>query len=553
MVRRSVTALVLLGLLLIQRPVLAEGPLDAVSTDATAVIRIKAPKATTEKMAAFASAVNSDWGDMVKASADKIGVGIKNQNLEGVDRSADWYIAVFAQDEGPPTTLFVIPATNVEMMEKAVGEDMHFTKSGKYGVYTEDEDLFEEVTKHLKSKGKSISTEMDEAAAALFNKGEIGVYVDVAGLVEDHADELDEGLKNMPIPPNAAPGVDPEAVEKLVKAMAAAMLQGLKDTESFSLSLGVSKTGISIEELLKVEEDSAFDKLLQKSPPSTIALLGNLPKDAQAYMGVKIDMSGMMALSKDMMALSPELKKALETSLADLSKVKFGASAVSFSLKPTETGAIETVSITEATPTAKIRDANKKMAVPGGITTTGVKQTTTVKTDAEKYGSRSADLVTITYEPTEDADETVSGMIKTMTQTLFGEEGITTRNVYLEDRVVQTLGGGKAAMTKVLGSMDKPATSKAFDSTRALLGAKSNVVVLFDLPSTLLQGIRVAVNSNLPLPIPAEKLDDVKITSNYLGFSGATEPGGVRLITVIPVEQIKGVWNLFEALNSKSE
>jgi len=475
-------------------------------------------------------------------------VGIKNQTLDGVDRSADWYFAFFAQEEGPPSTLYIIPATNLEMMEKALGEGIHFTKSGKYGVYTEDEDLFEEVTKHLKSKGKSIDTEMADGPKALFNKGEIGIYVDVAGLVEEHSDEIEEGLKNIPIPPNAAPGVDPEAVEKIVKIMAATLLQGIKDTESFTLSIGISKSAITFEELLKVEEDSGFDKLLQKSPPSAIALMGSLPKDAQGYMGLKIDMSGLLSFSKEMMAISPELKKTLEATLPQLSKVKFGASAVSFNLKPSDSGAIQTVSITEASPASVVREVNKKMAAAGSVTTSGVKQTTKIKTDAEKYGSRSADLVTITYEPTEDTDASVGGMIETMTNMFFGEDGITTRSVYLDDRVVQTLGGGKEAMTKVLGSLDKPATTKAFDSTRALLGAKSNMVVLFDLPTTLYQAVKVAVNANLPLPIPAEKLDDVTIPSNYLGFSGSTEPAGVRLITVIPVEQIKGVWDLFNAL-----
>src|SRR5262245_46614620 len=89
----------------------AENPLEAVSTDAGRVIRLKAWSVTVEKAAAFVERIAPGAGEQVKAQSERIGAAISNPGLAGVDRSRDWWVAVYPKPAGQePDVVFLIPA-----------------------------------------------------------------------------------------------------------------------------------------------------------------------------------------------------------------------------------------------------------------------------------------------------------------------------------------------------------------------------------------------------------------------------------------------------------
>jgi hypothetical protein len=45
----------------------------------------------------------------------------------------------------------------------------------------------------------------------------------------------------------------------------------------------------------------------------------------------------------------------------------------------------------------------------------------------------------------------------------------------------------------------------------------------------------------LPLPLDANQLKELQSKPSYFGLSAATEPQGLRVKTVVPVEQMQGV------------
>ncbi len=128
---------------------------------------------------------------------------------------------------------------------------------------------------------------------------------------------------------------------------------------------------------------------------------------------------------------------------------------------------------------------------------------------------------------------------------MFGDDGATTRAIYLKDRIVETMGGGKQAMTDALAAQEqKPsATSKpAFEQARGKLTAKSNFVFLLDLPNTLAKILEVVVQAQvLPLPLDANQVKGLQSKPSYFGLSAATEAQGLRVKTSIPIEQMQGI------------
>jgi hypothetical protein len=216
-----------------------------------------------------------------------------------------------------------------------------------------------------------------------------------------------------------------------------------------------------------------------------------------------------------------------------------------FGLGDAEEGAVRSVTVTETDNPPKLRELSQKMTKAlGSVETQGIKQTFTIKPDAEKYGKSSADLVTVTTEFDGAENPFIAAMMQRVNATLFGPEGMTTRVVYLKDRVVQTLGGGKQAMTDALAAIEKPPeTAKSpLRETRTKLAPKANLLFLFDVTNTIAKILGMVVDSQaVPLPIDPEAVKDLQAKPSYLGLTAGTEPQSLRVRTHLPVEQMKGI------------
>jgi hypothetical protein len=539
----------------------AENALDAVPQDAGLVIRLKKPKATVGKVAEMVDRVVPGAGNQVRGQFDMIGQAIANPTMAGVDSENDWYVVLFTKKgEGAsndePILMYVVPASDLKAMKEGLGDSFKFIEHGNFGVYTSDEPTFKAASARIKGEGKSFATLIDKDSSAVLENADLSVFINVKQLMIDYKDELAEGkekikqqIENLPVPPSG--GVDPAQFAEMAGKVIQFATTMLEDAESCAMGVVVSKEGLSFEDLVKVKKGSATDKMLAKSPAGALPTLSSLPAGHLAYFGLTWDMSDLVHLSQSMMAmgannLKPEASKELKAILEEAAKLKVGSVASAFGLGDTDAGAIRTVSITEVDNPQKMREVSQKMMKAAEkAESEGVKQSFDVKKDAEKFGKNSADVITVKMDTSGLPDPNIAQLMDRAFAVMFGPDGMATRAVYLKDRVVQTMGGGKQAMTDALAATEQSsATSSksAFVQARTKLGAKTNLVVLFDLPNTVAKILDLVVQAQiLPIPLDPTAVKNLQSNPSYIGLSAGTEPQALRVKTVVPVEQMQGV------------
>ncbi len=537
----------------------AETALDAVTSDASIVIRMKNPKATISKVADLAELVVKGYGDQVRAQAAMLGLAISNPTLAGVNMEADWWVAVYAAGaDKDPDVVFIIPASDMKAMKESLGDTVKFAEHGKLAVYTKDEDAASKTAARLKGEGKSISTLIDKESNGLFEGGDLAVFINVPQLaatyksqIEESKEQAKQNLENIPDGAGSSGPLqmDPKQMGEMAIHIIDFLMQGLDDTQSCTIAALISKEGVNFEDLVRVTAGSATDKLLAKSGPSPLAGLSSLPAGNLVYFGLAWDMSDFTKLSQWVMGAGgakPEAADEIKSSLAEMMKLKIGTVVSAFGLGDVDEGAVRSVTITEVDKPAKMREVSQKMMkAMGTVETQGLKQTFTLKPDAEKYGKNSADVITVKTEMEVADNPFIGQMMERLNTIMFGPDGMTTRVVYLKDRAVQTLGGGKQAMTDVLAATDKKpseTTNAPLSQTRGKLSPKANLVFLFDIANTISKVVSMIVESQmLPIPLDADAVKELQSKASYLGISAGSEPQGLRVKTHIPVQQMQGI------------
>ncbi|MGQ0633927.1 MAG: hypothetical protein ACT4QC_04915 [Planctomycetaceae bacterium] len=554
----------IVGLLLLvtcgPRLLFAENPLDAVSTDAGIVIRLKSPADTREKVSAWLKEVEPGIGDQFQSLTAEAGKLILNPTLGGVDPAADWWVAMYPRPASQrPGVVFLIPALDLKQMRQSAGAPDRFMEFGKFGVYSKDADASDRTAARIKGEGKSISALIEADSAALFDQGDVSVFIHVPRLVAVHREDLEElkeqvaqGLDNLP----GAPGMNTSAFGDVLRELMELVSRGLDDAQSCTIAATFSKEGVYFEDLVRVAADSQSDKLLQNRPPGTLALLKSMPAGALGYLGLFGDFFGLTDLGARFAGNPAQGEKGQQAKAAldELKKLKYGATASSFVLGALKDGALRTVSISDLDQPAKLRELTNKMIKAQGKIETGatVKASSEVKEAGEQFGEVAADVVKVTLAAGDDAEPFAAEIIGRFTEGVYGPEGMVSRLVYLPDKAVQTTGGGKAAMQSVLdalsGKQPPAGEQPAFKGVYDRLGEKANLMVLFDLPGTIGQVIRIVAESGaLPfVPVNAEMVQGLDLKPSFIGLSLAAEPRGLRVRTLISTEQARGVAKLVE-------
>ncbi|MHC4874876.1 MAG: hypothetical protein ACYTGL_00170 [Planctomycetota bacterium] len=544
---------------------LAAGPLDLVPASAGVVVRLKNPNATIANIGNFANQVQPGLGFMVQGQASALGILISNPTLAGVDLKQDWHIAVFPVVNAEPAVVFIVPTTDAAALEAAVGDGFTFTSKDTWAAYSQDEAVIELVEELADGTGESVA--MDRRAAGVFDSGDISVYVNTTSLTETYKDKLAEadeqldlfleGLKAQVA--GQQPGMDLGPIFDVYGDMARGLLQAVRDSESFSVGVGVTAEAITIEELLLVEADSGTDSALQVHKPGDLAILNRLPQDKLGYMALQMDLQTLMKWGLNLASKFAEgtknsddenVKKIAEmiekfSGMADkLEGIELGSAAWAFGLKDTDSAILEGYAISEANPAEKMREVTRSMTGLGQIELPGVKQEITVEAAAEKYGDLTADIVRVKQEYSEEADPL--GIQKEMQKLMYGEDGMVQRIVIKDNHVIQTIGGTQDDMKTLLAAFDAsasaPTTLSAVQKARQGLLEQANFVALIDLPSLAVKGLSVASKTGqLPIPVNLEGVDQVKVQPSFVGFSIGTEPQGVRMKTQISSATGRGI------------
>ncbi|MGD9857114.1 MAG: hypothetical protein AB7U20_19375 [Planctomycetaceae bacterium] len=527
--------------------VVAAEPLEYFSRDADVVIRLKAPEATIAKAAELADAVQPGVGAIVRQNAPVLGQAILVPGLVGVDQSRDCYILLFTRGRSRPDAVFAIPAMNAEQLTAALPERMNSKIEADWVLYTDAENGVPEATE----PGTGIASILTGESAAVFDRGDLSLFINVDHLKEVYGDDIEAGHQQIivlmeqvaQLAPQAN-GMNMKGIMEMYGAMIDGTFQILDDASGCSVGITVGSEGVGVEKYVTFAEASVTSQRLAAHPNSSMPSLARLPSDAVAFFGFSGDMRRFMewgwSMNASMLADDSEQKKKFEQAMDAWNGIDFGDMVGSFSLGSVDEGLMQYTAIAHAKPIAKVRQNMREMTdILGTIEAPGLKQQMTVQPDAETIGSRRIDLLTVTQEFDPNLDPT--GMQQKMLQAMFGPGGITSRIAYLDDAYVMAMGGGRDKMEAVLKSFDA-SPNRDLDRRRTGLIEQPNLLVLVDVPTLALKGLAAATEiPNLPIPIDADALAQLPIEPSFLGFSLAGETNALRVRAFIPDEQFRGI------------
>jgi hypothetical protein len=523
-----------------------ESAWDAIPSDAAVVVRLKAPKATTERVAGFVDMVQPGMGANVRTQAKLIGLSILNPTLEGVDMTKDWYMAVFApsEDSPQPTMLYVIPATDVKAMEEGLGGEVKFVAHGDFGVYSQSSELVESVEEFLKGDEEGAEGEIDEKSLAAFNKGDLSAWVNVGGLTEEFAEKIKEAREKASEQIENQPGA--EGTQEVAKQFVGGFFDAIGDIEGLVATVVVEKQGVTIEEFVVAKEDSGVAKFLAKSTPDALGLLASLPAGQLGYMGGKFDMQSMMEWAGKLVESAPggeEQKEAMKKMVEAMKDVKFGTFVAGMKLGDMESGLLRVASIGNVTPVDKFKALMKKQAEDPSMVQTveGLDMKVEYTEKAETIAGTPVDLYKMTVELKDDAPPQAE-IQKRMLDAMYGPNGMTGRYAFLKDQLVYVIGGDSADMEAALAASKAPAKPAAgFAATRAKLNEKANLLFMVDLPNLVAGGAKIASDAGLvPVKIDGDLIEGLELKQSYTGFSAGADGATARAVTYIPVDQVKG-------------
>jgi hypothetical protein len=535
-------ALVLTGI-----PVAAADPLTQFDSATDVVVRIKSPKSTTEKVATLVDSVQPGFGAMVRQNSPAIGALISNPALAGVDQSKDWYIGIYTNGEEEPSVVFAVPTTDSAAAAAALGESFSSTTVDNWLFYSEDEGALPTD----EPAGRTILDVMRGEPKAVFDRGDVSVFVNIANLTEAYADQIAAGreqfeaqleMAGSQIP--ATPGMDMEAVLAVQREVMAKIFTGIEDAEQLTIIANVEKDGVVFEDYLSFAPESATAGVLADHPRSDLKLASKMPADSVVIFGASANMQKLMELGMSFSQAMFKENEAAKQGLAEFEKllkeVQFGGIVGAVSLGSPESGLFRTVSVMEVNPAERFKEISRKMSeTTGTVEANGFKQETTIQRDAETVGDVKVDIVTVKQEFDENADPT--GMAQQMQAMMFGPDGMQTRVAYVQDKVIQTLGGGADAMAAVLKSLNSSGPVQPPTFRKGLI-PNPNVLVLVDIPGLAIQGLKAAsAIPGIPIPINTETLDSIKLEKSFVGFSAAADKNAVRVKSRVPVEQIQSL------------
>ncbi len=545
------STLLLLGLSLVAGTTASaqDSALELFSSDVDVLVRLAEPDKTTENIVALINGAQPGFGEIARgAITPNLGQAISNPSMTGVDQSRDWYVGAYSNGKSEPQVVFAIPAVDADDFVAALGEGFKSAVHGKYVFYTDKGDLPE-----VPASSKSLASSISENAKKTLEMGELSIHVNSKHLVGVYGDELDtaydqalEGLNQLRFAVPQDAGVNLGPIIEMYGAMAEKLFQGVRDSKSLTVAVSLGAEGVRIEEYIEFGNGSKSSRKLAELPTSDMADFVRLPQGAFTYYGISGGMSEMIKWGMDLsagMADDDETRDKMKKTFAKLDEVKFGTMVGSMTLTDSEDGMIQATSIARVDPVAKFKDyMYASMQAMNEIKMPGMTQTSTIDKDAETYGDYKADIVTVKQEFDEGSPQ--AEMQENIQKMMFGPAGIQSRILYMDDLYLTVMGGGTAATKKAVEGLSK-SSNDGIDEPRKILMDKANLIVLIDLPNGIATGLKIASSMDqFPIPVDSQMIDNLNLTSSFIGFGIAVEENALRCRTDIPMKQIQGIAKL---------
>lgn len=526
-----------------------DSPLEFFGSDVDVVLRLAEPDKSIESVVELINGAQPGFGEIARgAVGQNLGKAISNPTLTGVDQSRDWHVGIYGKGKAEPLVVFAIPAVDSDDLVGALGKSFKTSVQGKYVLYTDKGDL-----PAVPSAAKSVAKSMGEKSKTAFEMGEISLYVNSKHLTSVYQTEIDtaydqvlEGLNQLRFAMPQDSGINMGPVIEMYGTLAEKLFQGVRDSESLVVAIDVGAEGVRIEEYANFGANTKSAKTLAGLPTSEMADLDTLPEGAIAYYGVsgglKDTIKWSMSLTADMSEDKSVREKMKEIS-GSLDELEFGAMVGSFTFGDSENGAIQAAGIAHVKPLDQFKEyMRNSVEAMGSIKMPGMTQTSTLKENAESYGDQKVDIVTVKQEIDEDHPQ--AELQAKMQQMMFGENGIESRVMYLEDKYITVMGGGKPAAMNVFESHGST-NNQAIASPRKILMEKANLISLTDLPGAIAGALKVASTMDqFPLPLDEQMIDSLGLVPSYVGLGIAVEDNAIRCRTDVPMSQIKGIFKI---------
>lgn len=544
----------------------AETPLPAIPAGVELVVRVSCLRVTADKVVNVMNELRpkseiTDEDEMsplwlVDWVLNASGVEDEDSVVNRPDVDQDWWFYCWNAFGPDASIVMLIPTSNpdgLQASEVRRREKNRETSSDsivyKQWVVKGASPAIEAVRQCLAGTKPSVLTRFDNASLEIFGQGDLGVFVDTHAIVTAAAelkkDPSETVLELASIPFELAfelfsdfvGGIDLQtgnenAIMSGYLRAAVAVAQVLGDSEQFVASVNIDEESIQVEHYLTVKPESSTALFFGANPGGEMKALSGLPASSAIYLGLHGDWNSKFFSAKSLQEIadaesdSPASTADEKQSLVERERqLNYGTISIAYPMHPFDQGLLRSVTIKEVNFPELARDLAADQLNESTIllasNTTGLPQP--VRT-TEKYGSLEADVVTL---PTSLPDDGPADVTLNLSSLLYGADRLSTRTVYLKDRIVQSVGGSKvraaAAFRRVLESADQsPTPDHEFAKLRDKLHDEPNMLLMVDTGVLMVSAMQ-AWNSLVTVMMQDEELEEAEIVLAPMKIERAVE------------------------------
>lgn len=530
-----------------------DDPLRYLPGDADLVIRLGEPDRTVEKVAELAGKIQPLLKSVVEGQASQLGEVISHPTLTGVDQSRPWYLAIKLRGREVPTALFAIPAVNTTDFVAALPAGAKSVVHDRWVVYSPVSDI------PVVAEGSSLAKTWDAPLKANLDAAELGVFVNVDGIVRAYPTEIEtyekqiyefvDALRFLPM----EQGVDIGAIAKLYARGADSLFDALRDTRHLSLTVRLEGGDVGIDQSIAFKPDSDTAKILAANPASRLDLVRSLPANQTmqgGFQGFSQDLIG-FALEVASAAIKEQQQRDLiEGVFTEMKQVGMGEMAIGIDVQPlSDDGLFTGYNLMRVRDWEKYRDLMRKMNSSLNVMEVGnLRQTTEVERDAETYGAHKVDVVRVRQEQLPGT----AGPDIDMQKLLFGDMN-ESRVAYLPEALFTIQGGKADDMRKLLANWDaqKKITLPTYHWP---LAEKANAEMYVD-GARMFAGVFYTIGKTglIPIRMSEASLDGLNLKPSYAAMSIRCDGPALHTQVRVPVEQIQGFTRLFALVGAMQQ
>ena len=233
-----------------------DSPLEGIPETAAVLVRLKSPDATVKKVADFASLIKPEYGASVTGAAARLAWSSPIPASPAWIVSKDWWLIVFGEAGAAPKIAYAIAASDAKMMKQALGDEFKSATFDNWVFYSKSEEALSQFEARKSGKLKSASTALDAHSRAVFDKSDLGAFVNVRQVRTVYKKELETAkqqahafIEQMGRLLSQSPqqGINMTAMVAVYSQLADLAFQIVDDTETVAAGLVVAEKEVDVE------------------------------------------------------------------------------------------------------------------------------------------------------------------------------------------------------------------------------------------------------------------------------------------------------------------